>query len=122
MEQAVADDHVHAALDDDGFALEAGHPPAAASTSTMPAATSRRRGRRAGPSRRPGRPPRPAGSTGWSSATPSSRWDVAAGIVLVEAAGGRVTGFEGEPVVVEGRVDVIVSNGLLHDALVAVSR
>ena len=49
-------------------------------------------------------------------------WDVAAGIVLVEAAGGRVTGFEGEPVVVEGRVDVVVSNGLLHDALLAVSR
>ena len=49
-------------------------------------------------------------------------WDVAAGMVLVEAAGGRVTGFEGEPVVVEGRVDVVVSNGLLHDALLAVSR
>ena len=49
-------------------------------------------------------------------------WDVAAGIVLVEAAGGRVTGFEGEAVVVEGRVDVVVSNGLLHDALLAVSR
>jgi hypothetical protein len=40
--------------------------------------------------------------TGWSSATPFA-WDVAAGIVLVEAAGGQVTGFEGEPVIVEGR-------------------
>jgi myo-inositol-1(or 4)-monophosphatase len=49
-------------------------------------------------------------------------WDVAAGIVLVEAAGGRVTGFEGEAVPLDGRVDVVVSNGLLHDALLAVSR
>jgi myo-inositol-1(or 4)-monophosphatase len=48
-------------------------------------------------------------------------WDVAAGAVLVEAAGGRVTGFEGEPVVFEGRVDVVISNGLLHDELLAVS-
>ena len=49
-------------------------------------------------------------------------WDVAAGIVLVEAAGGRVTGFDGGPPPLEGRADVIVSNGLLHDALLAVSQ
>ena len=49
-------------------------------------------------------------------------WDVAAGIVLVEAAGGRVTGFEGQPASLEGRADVVASNGLIHDALLAVSR
>jgi myo-inositol-1(or 4)-monophosphatase len=46
-------------------------------------------------------------------------WDVAAGIVLVEAAGGRVTGFDGGPPPLEGRADVVVSNGLIHDALLA---
>jgi myo-inositol-1(or 4)-monophosphatase len=48
-------------------------------------------------------------------------WDVAAGIVLVEAAGGRVTGFDGGPPPLEGRADVVVSNGLLHDALLALA-
>jgi myo-inositol-1(or 4)-monophosphatase len=48
-------------------------------------------------------------------------WDVAAGIVLVEAAGGRVTGFDGGPPPLEGRADVVVSNGLLHDALLALT-
>ena len=49
-------------------------------------------------------------------------WDVAAGIVLVEAAGGRVTGFDGGPPPLEGRADVVVSNGLIHDALLAASQ
>ena len=49
-------------------------------------------------------------------------WDVAAGIVLVEAAGGRVTGFEGQPLVLEGRADIVASNGRIHEALLAVSR
>jgi myo-inositol-1(or 4)-monophosphatase len=49
-------------------------------------------------------------------------WDVAAGIVLVEAAGGRVTGFDGGPPPLEGRADVVVSNGLLHDALLAAAQ
>ena len=45
-----------------------------------------------------------------------------AGIVLVEAAGGRVTGFEGQPPPLEGRADIVASNGLLHEALLEVSR
>jgi myo-inositol-1(or 4)-monophosphatase len=49
-------------------------------------------------------------------------WDVAAGIVLVEAAGGRVTGFEGQPLLLEGRADIVASNGRIHEALLAVSR
>ena len=49
-------------------------------------------------------------------------WDVAAGIVLVEAAGGRVTGFDGGPPPLEGRADIVVSNGLLHDALLAAAQ
>ncbi len=48
-------------------------------------------------------------------------WDVAAGIVLVEAAGGRVTGFDGQPLPLEGRADIVASNGLIHEALLAIS-
>ncbi|HEX9953185.1 MAG TPA: inositol monophosphatase family protein [Rubricoccaceae bacterium] len=44
-------------------------------------------------------------------------WDVAAGIVLVEAAGGRVTGlWDGADPVRSG--GIVASNGLLHDAIV----
>ena len=49
-------------------------------------------------------------------------WDVAAGIVLVEAAGGRVTGFEGQPPPLDGRADIVASNGLIHEALLDISR
>ena len=49
-----------------------------------------------------------------------SPWDVAAGIVLVEAAGGRVSPLprEAHPVYDGG---LVVSNGHLHDALVALT-
>ena len=45
-----------------------------------------------------------------------SPWDIAAGILLVEEAGGRVTAYDGQPVdVYSGRL--LASNGLLHEAL-----
>ena len=47
-------------------------------------------------------------------------WDVAAGIALVEAAGGRVTNFEG--VWDEGSITaghVVASNGAIHETLLA---
>ena len=48
-------------------------------------------------------------------------WDVAAGMVLIEEAGGRVTGFDGGEVNLgEGLSDVVASNGLIHDDLVDV--
>ena len=40
-------------------------------------------------------------------------WDVAAGILLVEEAGGQVTGFQGQPFRVNDR-DVTASNGRIH--------
>jgi myo-inositol-1(or 4)-monophosphatase len=43
-------------------------------------------------------------------------WDVAAGIVLVEEAGGRVTDFAGGHRAIEG-VEVLASNGRLHEAV-----
>lgn len=43
-------------------------------------------------------------------------WDVAAGAVLVQEAGGQVSDFEGGPFQVEGR-QILASNGVIHDAL-----
>jgi len=44
-------------------------------------------------------------------------WDTAAGILLLEEAGGRVTDFSGGPFRLDSR-EVLVSNGLIHDELV----
>jgi len=43
-------------------------------------------------------------------------WDVAAGLLIVEEAGGRVSDASGGPVDRSGR-DVVATNGRLHDAL-----
>jgi myo-inositol-1(or 4)-monophosphatase len=40
-------------------------------------------------------------------------WDLAAGVLLVEEAGGHVSGFYGQPFRLEER-DVVASNGLIH--------
>ena len=47
-----------------------------------------------------------------------SSWDVAAGVLAAEEAGGRVTDFNGEPWTLE-KTDLLVSNGLVHDAILA---
>jgi myo-inositol-1(or 4)-monophosphatase len=46
-------------------------------------------------------------------------WDVAAGALLVEEAGGRVTDLEGGPLDPE-RPQVVASNGRIHEAMLAV--
>jgi myo-inositol-1(or 4)-monophosphatase len=43
-------------------------------------------------------------------------WDTAAGILIVEEAGGMVTGFQGQPLAITDR-DVLASNGLIHAEL-----
>ena len=43
-------------------------------------------------------------------------WDTAAGVLLVEEAGGKVTNFGGGPFNIDSR-EVLGSNGLLHDEL-----
>jgi myo-inositol-1(or 4)-monophosphatase len=48
-------------------------------------------------------------------------WDVAAGVLLVEEAGGRVTDFAGGPFRLDGG-EVVASNGRIHDEMVAVVR
>jgi myo-inositol-1(or 4)-monophosphatase len=45
-------------------------------------------------------------------------WDTAAGVLIVEEAGGIVTRFDGSPFELNSR-ETVASNGLLHDALLA---
>jgi myo-inositol-1(or 4)-monophosphatase len=54
--------------------------------------------------------------------TPKNEWDVCAGSILVEEAGGKVTGLDGKPLVFNQpsplRPGMIASNRVLHDALI----
>ncbi|MCL5784977.1 MAG: inositol monophosphatase [Patescibacteria group bacterium] len=48
-------------------------------------------------------------------------WDVAAGVLLVEEAGGKVTDLEGnEPDWSKKRLDIVASNGLIHEQILEV--
>ena len=47
-------------------------------------------------------------------------WDIAAGSVILEEAGGKATDYRGRQLDLEGR-EVVASNGLLHPALVDVT-
>jgi 3'(2'), 5'-bisphosphate nucleotidase len=53
-------------------------------------------------------------------------WDICAGQILVEEAGGRVSGLLGEPIQYGGatgqRSGLLASNGLLHESAVAAIR
>ena len=46
-------------------------------------------------------------------------WDVAAGLLLVEEAGGRVSDFDGGPFDIKG-AEILASNRLIHDAMIGV--
>jgi len=48
-------------------------------------------------------------------------WDVAAGMLLVEEAGGKVTDFEGKPCTPRDQT-ILLSNGRIHDAMLEVLR
>lgn len=43
-------------------------------------------------------------------------WDTAAGVLIVEEAGGKVTRFDGSPFEIDSR-ETVASNGLIHQAL-----
>lgn len=47
-----------------------------------------------------------------------SSWDVAAGVLAAQEAGGRVTDFNGQPWTLN-KTDLLVSNGLVHDDILA---
>jgi len=44
-------------------------------------------------------------------------WDTAAGVLIVQEAGGKVTRFDGSPFEVDSR-ETLASNGLVHEALI----
>ncbi len=46
-------------------------------------------------------------------------WDMAAGLLLIEEAGGKYSGMHGEPHRLDG-ADVVGDNGLIHDEIVGV--
>lgn len=46
-------------------------------------------------------------------------WDIAAGALVVAEAGGRVSGYRGEPLALDGG-RLLASNGAIHDAMVGV--
>jgi myo-inositol-1(or 4)-monophosphatase len=48
-------------------------------------------------------------------------WDVAAGALIVEEAGGKVTDYRGGALDLAGR-EVVASNGLLHPAMIELTR
>jgi myo-inositol-1(or 4)-monophosphatase len=48
-------------------------------------------------------------------------WDMAAGTLIVEEAGGRVTDYEGKKVDIYGK-RVVASNGKIHDQMLRVIR
>src|SRR5580700_10539759 len=45
-------------------------------------------------------------------------WDTAAGVLIVEEAGGKVSRYDGSPFLLDSR-ETVASNGLVHEALVA---
>jgi myo-inositol-1(or 4)-monophosphatase len=49
------------------------------------------------------------------------KWDTAAGVLLVEEAGGRVSDLEGKPYQLGGPV-VLATNGLIHEEMRGVAR
>ncbi len=49
-------------------------------------------------------------------------WDIAAGILLVQEAGGAVTSIDGRPLTFAREMHVLASNGLVHEAMLGVLR
>ena len=45
-------------------------------------------------------------------------WDTAAGVLIIQEAGGKVTRFDGSPFEIDSR-ETLASNGLIHEALLA---
>lgn len=53
--------------------------------------------------------------------TGNKPWDVAAGALLIQEAGGLVTDYCGEPWTLESE-DLVASNGIIHDELIGITR
>jgi len=48
-------------------------------------------------------------------------WDIAAGTIIVEEAGGTVTDFAGEPYSIR-RSQILATNGAIHDEMLGITR
>jgi myo-inositol-1(or 4)-monophosphatase len=48
-------------------------------------------------------------------------WDIAAGAIILEEAGGVVTDFKGEPFA-SRRPQLLATNGRIHDEMLAITR
>ncbi|KAF0130666.1 MAG: myo-inositol-1(or 4)-monophosphatase [Bacteroidetes bacterium] len=48
-------------------------------------------------------------------------WDVAAGVLIVERAGGKLSGFNGSDEVIFGK-DILASNGNVHEEMLAITK
>jgi myo-inositol-1(or 4)-monophosphatase len=44
-------------------------------------------------------------------------WDMAAGVILIREAFGKITGFDGDEINIYGK-KVVASNGLIHDEMI----
>ena len=51
-----------------------------------------------------------------------SAWDIAAGVLIVEEAGGEVTDYEGSKLDLEKSKGLVASNKILHPSLVSITR
>jgi myo-inositol-1(or 4)-monophosphatase len=47
-------------------------------------------------------------------------WDTAAGVIMVEESGGKITDLKGQPYQLGG-ASILASNGLIHDEMVRVA-
>jgi myo-inositol-1(or 4)-monophosphatase len=64
-------------------------------------------------------------AAGWLDAVIKSGqylWDYAAGKVIVEEAGGKLTAWDGKPIGSEHKADILATNGLLHEKAVGLLR
>ena len=48
-----------------------------------------------------------------------SSWDIAAGLLLVQEAGGMVTGMDGRDLLITPNISLVASNGLIHSSMVS---
>lgn len=49
-----------------------------------------------------------------------SSWDVAAGVCLIQEAGGTVSDIAGDPLSISPRVSLVASNGRIHSAMISI--
>lgn len=49
-----------------------------------------------------------------------NNWDISAGAIIVEEAGGKISGIRGEKIIYEKKIDLIADNGLIHNQILKI--